>query len=124
MATATGAFSFFVRANAPLDAARRVRARRALPRLGPVYAPRRPHETVLHELVLEHLETFLAFTQKAYRATLPRYVTDTVERYLACGDFAHAFVRCHCDIRRHDVLVPFSCKQMPLPELRRTSHVR
>lgn len=85
-----------------------------MPRLGPAYVPRRPHETVLHQLVREHYETFVAFAQASYRAPLPRYVTDAFERYLACGDFSQGFVRCHCDTCNHDVLVPFSCKQRGL----------
>ena len=85
-----------------------------MPRLGPAYVPRRPHETVLHELVREHYETFVAHTRASYRAPLPRYVTDAFERYLACGDFSQGFTRCHCDACQHDVLVPFSCKQRGL----------
>jgi hypothetical protein len=45
---------------------------------------------------------------------LPRYVTAAFERYLACGDFSQGFVRCRCDTCRHDVLLPFSCKQRGL----------
>lgn len=76
--------------------------------------PRRPHETVLYELVREHYESFLAYTQATYRAPLPNYVTDAFERYLACGDFSRGFIRCRCDACAHDVLLPFSCKQRSL----------
>jgi Putative transposase/Transposase zinc-binding domain len=85
-----------------------------VPRLGPAYVPRRPHDTVLYRLVLEHYETFLAHTRAAYRAPLPRYVTDAFEAYLLCGDFSQGFVRCHCDACAHDVLLPLSCKQRGL----------
>ena len=78
------------------------------------YSPRHPHDTILHRLVREHLASFVAFTESAYSAPLPRYVTDAFERYLACGDFSRGFVRCHCDACKHDVLVPFSCKQRGL----------
>ncbi len=37
-----------------------------------------------------------------------------VLRYLACGDFYRGFVRCRCDVCRHDVLVSLSCKQRGL----------
>ena len=78
------------------------------------YSPRHPHDTILHRLVREHLASFVAFTESTYSAPLPRYVTDAFERYLACGDFSRGFVRCHCDACKHDVLVPFSCKQRGL----------
>jgi hypothetical protein len=85
-----------------------------VPRLGPAYVPRRPHETVLYRLLREHYETFVAHTRRTYAAPLPRYVTDAFERYLLCGDFSQGFIRCHCDACQHDVLVPFSCKQRGL----------
>jgi hypothetical protein len=65
---------------------------------------------VLYGLVRKHLATFLAHTEATYSAPLPRYVVDTFERYLACGDFSRGFVRCHRDACAHDVLVPFNCK--------------
>jgi Transposase zinc-binding domain len=73
--------------------------------------PRRPHATILHRVVREHYETFLAHTQATYAALLPRDVTDSFERYLACGDFSRGFVCCFCDACHHDVLVPFSDMQ-------------
>jgi hypothetical protein len=83
-------------------------------RTSSAYAPRRPHGTVLHRLIREHYATFIAHTEATYAAPLPRYVTDALERYLACADFSRGFVRCHCDACHHDVLVPFSCKQRGL----------
>jgi Transposase zinc-binding domain len=78
------------------------------------YLPRRPHDTVLYGIVREHLATFLAHTERAYAAPLPKHVVDTFEQYLACGDVACGFVRCHCDGCGHDVLVAFSCKHRGL----------
>ncbi len=43
---------------------------------------------------------------------LPRYVVNAFARYLACGDFSRAFVRCHGGACAHDVLLPFSCKRL------------
>jgi len=74
------------------------------------YVPRRPHETVLYGIVREHLATFLVHTRQTYKAPLPKYVVDTFEHYLACGDVARGFLRCHCGSCGHDVLVAFSCK--------------
>ncbi|XYH97764.1 transposase zinc-binding domain-containing protein [Sorangium sp. So ce1128] len=74
------------------------------------YAPREPHQTVLYGLVQEHLATFVAHAARTYAAPLPKYVVAAFEGYLACGDLARGFVRCHCDGCGHDVLVAFSCK--------------
>jgi len=65
---------------------------------------------VLYGIVREHLATFLAHTERSYAAPLPKYVVDTFEHYLACGDVAAGFLRCHCEGCGHDVLVAFSCK--------------
>jgi hypothetical protein len=78
------------------------------------YVPRRPHDTVLYGIVREHLATFLAHTESTYAAPLPKYVVDTFEQYLACGDVAGGFLRCHCEGCGHDVLVAFSCKHRGL----------
>ena len=48
------------------------------------YVPRRPHDTVLYGIVRDHLATFLAYTERAYAAPLPRHVVETFEQYLAC----------------------------------------
>jgi len=41
-------------------------------------------------------------------------VVDAFEHYLACGDVAAGFLRCHCEGCGHDVLVAFSCKHRGL----------
>jgi len=76
--------------------------------------PRRPHDTVLYGIVREHLDTFLELTKRTYAAPLPKYVVNTFEHDLACGDLARGFVRCRCGNCRHDVLVAFSCKDRGL----------
>ncbi len=78
--------------------------------LAPAYRPRRPAETVLYQVVAANLETFLAHARETYQAPLPRYVEQELRGYLACGIFAHGFVRAHCDACGHDLLVAFSCK--------------
>ncbi len=78
--------------------------------LAPAYAPRRPTETVLHGLVRQHLESFLAYAREHYEGGLPRYVENELRAYLKCGSFSEGFVRCHCDTCGHDLLVAFSCK--------------
>lgn len=68
----------------------------------------------MYRLVREHAATFVAHAARTYAAPLPRYVVLAFERYVGCGDYAHGFIRCHCDGCGHDVLVAFSCKQRGL----------
>jgi hypothetical protein len=74
------------------------------------YAPRSPEQTLLHRIVREQLETFLA--QARWRdQPAPRFVEQEFRAYLRCGVLAHGFLRLHCDDCRLDRLVPFSCKR-------------
>ena len=52
---------------------------------------------MLYGIIRVYLATFLAHTESTYAAPLPKYVVDTFEHYLACGDVAVGFVRCHCE---------------------------
>jgi hypothetical protein len=74
------------------------------------YAPRRPEESLLHELFREHLATFLAETRDADSGGLPRHVVRELEAFVACGVLAHGFVRVRCPACRAERLVGFSCK--------------
>jgi hypothetical protein len=69
------------------------------------YVPRRPYETVLYDIVREHLATFLVHVKRTYASPLPKYVVDTFEQYLGCGGLAGGFLRCHCDGRATWLLV-------------------
>jgi len=77
--------------------------------LAPAYVPRRPTETVLHQLVRANLESFLAYARANYHGGLPRYVEQEFRAYIRCGDFSEGFSRAHCDACGHDLLVAFSC---------------
>jgi hypothetical protein len=77
--------------------------------LAPAYAPRRPAETLLHQLVRANLESFLAHARANYDGDLPRYVEQEFRAYIRCGDFSQGFCRAHCDACGHDLLVAFSC---------------
>ena len=77
--------------------------------LAPAYMPRRPTETVLHQLVRANLESFLAYARANYDGGLPRYVEQEFRAYIRCGDFSQGFSRAHCDSCGHDLLVAFSC---------------
>ncbi len=68
-----------------------------------------PTETVLHQLVRQNLESFLAYAREHYDGGLPRYVERELRAYLSCGDFSEGFTRARCDACGHDLLVAFSC---------------
>jgi len=85
----------------------------ALPRS---YRPRQPQATVLHRVVREDLETFLAegVQHSASGEGYPIYVEKEFRDFVACGDLSRGFVRCRCAACGHEFLLPFSCKNRGL----------
>jgi hypothetical protein len=75
------------------------------------YERRRPEETVLYQLVQEHLETFLAQVELETGSGLPEFVEEEFDAFLACGVLAHGFLRLRCADCAHEKLVAFSCKR-------------
>jgi len=69
-------------------------------------SPKRP---LLHEVIREQLEPFLART-RGQGTPVARFVEREIRAYLECGVLAHGFLRVHCDACGHDRLVAFSCK--------------
>jgi Transposase zinc-binding domain len=78
----------------------------------PLYQPREPGETILYQVIAEHLETFLAtLTADPTAKGLPEYVREEFYAYLQCGILAHGCVRLGCDTCPHQMLLAFSCKK-------------
>ena len=77
-----------------------------------VYRPRRPADTVLYQIVAQHLETYLYLARQGDLDfdAVPEYVEREFRKYLACGILAHGFARGRCANCGHDVLIAFSCK--------------
>jgi len=77
-----------------------------------VYRPRRPAATLLHEIVRENLETYLASGGQDGDCApqVPCHVQAAFAEYLKCGILAHGFARVYCAGCGHDFLVAFSCK--------------
>ncbi len=75
------------------------------------YERRRPEQTILYQLVQEHLESFLAQVETSTGAPLPQFVKDEFDAYLKCGILAHGFLRLRCATCAHEKLVAFSCKR-------------
>jgi len=74
------------------------------------YERHEPEKTLLHEVVREQLESFLARSSRD-GAPVARFVEREIRAYLECGVLAHGFLRVHCDGCGHDRLVAFSCKR-------------
>jgi hypothetical protein len=56
------------------------------------YEPKSPAQSVLHRVVLEHLETFLAETHRLREGRgLPRFVEQEFREFLRCGLLAGGF---------------------------------
>jgi len=78
----------------------------------PAYEPRDPSQTLLYQVVADHLETFLASLDADPDARgLPAYVAREFYDYLQCGVLAHGFLRLGCDTCQHELLLAFSCKR-------------
>jgi hypothetical protein len=84
-------------------------AREPLPR---PYVRHEPEKTILHQVVREHVASFLAGVQ-AHSSTgngLPKFVEREFTRYLDCGILANGFARVRCPGCGFERLVAFSCK--------------
>ena len=74
------------------------------------YERRRPEDTVLYQLVQEHLDTFLAQVEAETGSGLPEFVKAEFDAFLECGILAYGFLRLRCTDCSHEKLVAFSCK--------------
>src|SRR4030095_9622568 len=76
------------------------------------YEPRDPSQTLLYQVVADHLETFLALLDADPDAQgLPAYVQRELYDYLQCGVLTHGFLRLGCDTCHKELLLAFSCKR-------------
>lgn len=75
------------------------------------YIRRQPEHTVLHRVIREHLETFLAEARlRGGGEGLPRFVERELREFLTCGVLAEGFARFRCGDCQREILVAFSCK--------------
>jgi Transposase zinc-binding domain len=75
------------------------------------YARRATDGTVLHGVVREHLEEFLATAAaRSDGVGLPGFVAREFRGFLRCGLLVHGFTRVRCYDCAFEWLVPFSCK--------------
>jgi hypothetical protein len=64
---------------------------RAEKRCARPYVPRRPEEGVLHQVLREHLESFLAEARARDGEGLPAFVERELREFLSCGVLARGF---------------------------------
>ena len=75
------------------------------------YAPRTADATVLHRVVREHLDAFLAAAAaRTDGAGVPPFIEREFREFLGCGVYSRGFARVRCDDCAFERLVPFSCK--------------
>lgn len=77
------------------------------------YRPRSPETTVLHRLVRENVEPFLAEARarSEHGFGLPHFVEEEFRGYLDCGVLARGLMRLRCGGCGDEILVGFSCKK-------------
>ena len=73
------------------------------------YQRRVPEQELLHRILFEHLETFLARAQTETHG-LPRHVVKELRDYVECGVLGHGFIRVKCGDCDFERAVAFSCK--------------
>jgi hypothetical protein len=73
------------------------------------YRRREPEQTLLHEVLCAHLETFLDRV-RTEEFELPDHVVKELREYIACGVLAHGFVRIRCEKCGKSMAVGYSCK--------------
>ncbi len=74
------------------------------------YERHRPEQTLLYRLVEQHYPTFKA-TLESQGQSLPLYIQQAFEAFLACGRLEYGFLRVRCEDCHHERLVAFSCKK-------------
>ena len=68
------------------------------------YHRRVPEQALLHRVLVEHLETFLARARTEEHA-LPGYVEKELRNYVTCGVLGCGFVRLKCDCGKEERVV-------------------
>jgi len=76
--------------------------------VAPVYRPRDAEHTVLHQVIAEHLEAFLAAVAAAGDgAGLPQFVEREFREFLTCGVFEGGVARFRCEGFACEHLAPY-----------------
>jgi len=97
------------------DPARHVRLARAPPVPPHPYAPRDTQDSVLVNLLRDHLDAFIEQTTAGGGPGLPPFVERQLRAMVDCGDITLGFLRLECSACRGPRIVAFSCKARLCP---------
>ena len=93
----------------PAEGVRSPRCPEGLGRARSTYVRRQPEGTLLHQIVRQHLETFLAEARlRGSGDGLPQFVERELRKFLTCGDLTRGFAHFRCDDCGHEMLVAYS----------------
>jgi len=73
------------------------------------YRPRRAEETIVHQVVRDHLQEFLEQARERDRP-VPRFIEREMRDFLDCGDPSRGFLFLRCPTCRFGRAVPLACK--------------
>ena len=75
-----------------------------------VYRSRNPEQTIVHQVVRDHVEDFLEQTRSMFDDgfAVPQFVEDEFRKFLGCGHLGGGFARLQCQSCKHEHLIPFS----------------
>jgi hypothetical protein len=80
----------------------------------PVYRPREPRASPLYRLIERYYPEFERVYDERYERRFGRWrpvIGQVCRRFLRCGDLHFGFARVRCTGCRHEMFVPFSCRQ-------------
>ena len=72
------------------------------------YNRRVPEQALLHQILVQHLETFLD-RARTEEHELPSHVEKELRNYVECGVLGCGFVRVRCDCGKSERAIAFSC---------------
>ena len=74
------------------------------------YRRREPENGVLHRILRQHLDSFLALVASDATRSLPRFVEQELRAFLDCGVLQKGFARVSCENCRREIFVAHRCK--------------
>jgi transposase-like protein len=79
-----------------------------------IYRPRRPRLSLLYQLIQRYYPEFERTYDKRYQQRYGPWrpiIGQVIRKFLTCGDLHFGFARVRCPECRHEMFVPFSCRQ-------------
>jgi hypothetical protein len=83
-----------------------------------VYRPRHPEKTAFYSVLFHYFDRFVAEYEERFEKEYGRWrsvISETVGKYLDCGNLKRGFARVRCPGCREEYLLGFSCKARVCP---------